>query len=180
MGVDMRCFIGIRLPDNVIERIDNIKGRIDSPDIECKFVESENLHICMAFLGEVVEERVNKISDKLEDICNNHEKMNLKITGIKLIPNDSYVRVIALDVKDTTNNIQSIMDEIHKNIGGKSHDPHITLCRVSGIKNKKKTMSDIKNTDVDIKDFTINEIEIIESELTRRGPVYTVLKKFRL
>ena len=57
----VRCFIGIIIPEDRKNYIERIKKELVSMPIKCKFVESDNLHICISFLGEVEEKRIETI-----------------------------------------------------------------------------------------------------------------------
>lgn len=174
----VRCFIGIFVPEDLKEKISNIQKSIKKLDIVCKFVEMENLHICLSFLGEVDNSEIQKISDKLDGICSRYKKFDVNISGLKMIPSENYIRVLALDVSNEI--LTTISKNVKNEIGGDVKPPHLTLCRVKSIKNREKFKQAINEINFDVGSFTLNSIQLIKSELKRTGPVYTSLHEGKL
>jgi len=138
----VRCFVGLFIPTEIKEKIIKIQNQIQKLPITLKLVEAENLHICLSFLGEIKEEKIKNICEKLDSICKRYNKFEVEISGIKLIPSENYVRVLALDVK--SNMLESIRKDVEKEIGGDSKPLHLTLCRIKKIEDKKETIEKIK------------------------------------
>ena len=172
----VRCFIGIFLPDPLKPKAFEMQNFIKTPDIDCKLVELENLHTTLSFLGEVAE--IQTIKDKLDGICSNFKKFDISIAGMKFIPSKKYIRVIALDVNDGLGILSQISGEIKLNIGGDVKPPHLTLCRVKTINNE--AVSKLLNIDSYCGEFQVTSIQLIESKLSRSGPVYSILHESML
>jgi 2'-5' RNA ligase len=174
----VRCFIGFLVPENVKEHIVKIQGEISKLPIVCKFVEVENLHVCLSFLGET--DVVNEIIKTLDEICSNYKRFDVSIGKVRLIPNENYIRVLALDVSERTGNIEKISKDIVRQIGGDSKPPHLTLCRVKSISDKKNVIQKLKEMGIEKISFTVSAIQLIKSELRRAGPVYSVIHESKL
>ncbi len=163
-----RLFIGVMLPeglkDNVILLQDKVKKFVDA-----KFVERENLHMSLSFLGQTDETGVENISSKLDTICSKHKKFEVKTGKIKFIPGLDFLRVIALDVE--SDELKGISREVKTKIGGDVKPPHLTLCRVRKIIDKNGL---VKLSGVEIK-FAVDKISVVESKLSRAGPTYTAV-----
>jgi len=95
----VRCFIGILIPEEIKPKIIELQNFL-SNFVKAKFVERENLHLCFSFLGEKNEKEIENVKEKLNEIGKNFESFEVKVKGIKLIPSQSFVRVIALNVFD--------------------------------------------------------------------------------
>lgn len=170
----MRAFIGILLPGEVVEYVDNIKSELKKLPMRCKMVESENSHICLSFLGEIDEmglERVKKSLDKIRE----SGSVTLSTGGMNFIPNERRVRVIMIDVKNTDGKLSELCNIIKDDIGGSMHPPHITLCRVKDMDDKENTISAIKRINVRNVMFQVKSIAVVKSELGRNGPIYEKL-----
>ena len=171
-----RCFIGFLIPDEIKARILSIQKGLEALPMKCKFVEEENLHISLSFLGEVEDSKIDEISNKLDNISKNYGKIHAKITGIKPIPNRNYMRVLALGVVDE-GRLKEISSMIEKEIGGDVKPPHLTLCRIREITNKNKFWEFIDRCDDVNIEIDIDSIQLIKSELKRSGPVYSVIHR---
>jgi 2'-5' RNA ligase len=176
----VRCFIGFVLPQNIKKHVDEIQKEIVSWPIMCKFVEVENLHVCMSFLGEVDEKEIDCIGKKLDEICKIYPKFEAVVNGVKAIPNESYIRVLALDVSDSKGIMESIRKEVVEKIGGDSHPPHLTLCRVKNVSDKKSVVQKLEEMKSVGEIFHVAGMQLIKSELSRSGPVYSVIHESML
>jgi len=171
----VRCFIGILLPEDVKNRVKLVKKELEELPIKCKFVEDENLHICFSFLGEISEGDIKIISEKIDSISKEFRSFDVEIDKIKVIPDEKYIRVLALEVFDKNGFLNSLSEVVQKEIGGDGKPPHITLCRVKTIANKLTVVERIKSMDKVVVNFNIDRLQLIKSELKKTGPVYSVV-----
>lgn len=174
----VRCFIGIMLPRDLRQEIIKLQKTINQLPIKCKMVEPENFHISLSFLGEVDESKLKKIILELEDICEKFTKFEIMLKRLKFIPNKSFIRVLCLDAVggETLTHLQK---EIKVRIGGSVKPPHLTLCRVKKIEDKKKLIESLTGISLDVK-FCVTAIDVVESQLKKSGPVYSIIKKIHL
>ncbi|MEM5829218.1 MAG: RNA 2',3'-cyclic phosphodiesterase [Candidatus Aenigmatarchaeota archaeon] len=176
----VRCFIGYLLPEDTKDEIVKLQNQMKEWPIVGKMVERENLHLSFSFLGEIEENQIKEISEKINIISKKFKKFEVEIGKLKAIPNESYIRVIALDVFDKTGNLKLIFEDVNKNIEGDSKPPHITLCRVKKVKNKNELRRLMFEENKNHGKFTIDAIQLIKSELKKTGPVYSVLHQAEL
>jgi len=174
----VRCFIGVFVPNELKNKILAIQNEIKAIGESCKFVESENLHVSLSFLGEVPEEEIKNVSSELDLICRGHKKSEAIISGIKLIPNENYVRVVVIEVEN--DDLKTLAEEIKERIGGDVKPPHLTLCRVGYLKDKQKFAQAIKMIDGEVGSFTVASVQLIKSDLSRAGPKYTTIHEAKL
>lgn len=171
-----RCFIGIIVPESIKSSIIQIQKQLKTLPIVAKFVEPENLHLSLSFLGEVNEMEIERTGNILDLICSKYREFEVDLLGIKLIPNESYVRVIALDVKQEIS-LEKITKEVKEKIGGDVKPPHLTLCRVKNI--DKKAIPEIKKIKVNIR-LPVTSVYLIKSTLQKTGPIYTIIHESKL
>ncbi len=175
----VRCFIGVFLPNSLKPRVLELQNIIKTLDLDCKFVETENLHLTLSFLGKVDELEIQSIKDKLDGISGHFQKFNISIGGVNLVPSKKYVRVIALGIIDPSGMMAKISSEIKHVIGGDVKPPHLTLCRVRKVM-KFSELDKLLNVDSYCGEMELSPIQLIESKLSRSGPVYSVLHESRL
>jgi 2'-5' RNA ligase len=162
------------LPENVKSRVIAAKKEVEELPMKCKFVEDENLHICFSFLGEISESDIKSISEKLDDISKGFRSFDVEISEVKIIPNEKYIRVLALEVFDKNGILSNLSGVVQKEIGGDGKPPHITLCRVKSVANKPVVVERIKSINKTTVNFSIDRLQLIKSELKKTGPVYSV------
>lgn len=176
----MRVFIGFFIPPGPRERLVELQKRVAKLPVSCKMVEPENLHVCLSFLGNVRDDGLDNMVVKLEKICSNCEDFDVDVEDIKLIPSKSYVRVVALGASSESGGLEKIASDVSKRFskcGGKSHPPHVTLCRVGGVVDKVGFLKGVESLGpIGIK-FHVNSLSLIKSELGGERPIYSTVKE---
>ena len=185
----MRAFIAIEIPEDVKQKIAKFQSKLEKADIfRGRFVEKENLHLALKFLGEISEADVHKISKVLEEMCKKFKGFTLFLKGVGAFPSEDYVRVCWAGV-DTgglkAKELHLHVDRVLASIGSFKPDAryanHITLARVRSVIDKKKLAALFEdNKEKEFGSFDVKEIKLIKSELTSQGPVYETLAKFDL
>jgi 2'-5' RNA ligase len=167
----VRCFIAIYPIRS--KKVHELQDKI-AKFINGKSVEKENMHITLSFLGEKKESEINEIKNKIDKVAKNSYKREAILTKIKFIPNENFIRVIAVDVVG----LDDLSKSIEKEVGGDVKPPHLTLFRVKNVKDKK-TLLEFRKIDINERIF-IDKISIMKSTLTPKGPVYEVIHSFEL
>ncbi|MFQ6020421.1 MAG: RNA 2',3'-cyclic phosphodiesterase [Candidatus Aenigmatarchaeota archaeon] len=170
----MRLFISIEISDDLKRKIIKIQEKFK--DFDIKFVEKDNLHFCLKFLGEVSDEKIDKIKEIIQETAEKFEKFKINIKGIGVFPSKSYIRVVWLGVEDGKM-LEAIASELNnslENLGFKKDRfvPHLTLGRVRSGRNREELVKIIEFLNPEIGEMEVNKIDLIQSVLTRRGPVY--------
>ncbi|MBU5536954.1 MAG: RNA 2',3'-cyclic phosphodiesterase [Candidatus Aenigmatarchaeota archaeon] len=171
----VRAFIGIFFPEDVKEYLVSLQRQLEALQLKAKFVEPENLHISLSFLNNVERDELEAIKSVLDKISERYTKFELILGNIILIPNEKFTRVIALEVKSDI--LESIRKEIVKTVDGESNPTHVTLARVKTIENKPLFIKGISKMVCKETSVKVDSICLIESVLTRTGPIYTILHK---
>jgi len=176
----MRCFVGFFVPEASKAGLVALQSRLRKLPADCKHVEPENLHVCLSFLGELDEAAVAATEAKLEHVCDESPPFRAIVDGVRMIPNESRVRVVASEVRDAAGSLQRIADRISRDVGGDAKPPHITLCRVRSVLEKDAFVNGVKALRAEETEFDVGEIALIKSELGPSGPAYSVVKTFKL
>jgi 2'-5' RNA ligase len=173
-------FISVPVSEAIRERIRKIQEGFHNFDI--KFVEKENLHFCLSFLGEVDENQIDSIKEAIADTAKQFEKFEINIEGLGVFPDKTYIKVLWIGIKDGKNNLCELAEVLHarlEKLGFKEErkfEPHLTLGRVKrGDKLLKDTFVKMENSKIGV--MEVNKIELIKSELTLNGPMYETIFK---
>lgn len=169
-----RLFVAIPLNGKIREELFLYQKLLD---VNAKFVEKENLHITVQFLGEKEKEAIPEIIEILTQQTQNMKSFTLLPDKIKASP-VSRPRLIALWFADDAS-YQALVNTLKpfaNKISKRRQLPHITLARIRE-KGRGERVAIPKQTFAPI---TVRRIALISSQLTRQGPVYTTLKTFSL
>ena len=176
----IRCFLGIEIPEEIKEKIEDLQKQIRNLPLKAKLVERENLHITVMFIGEVHEDYVKHVSEKCKELLKKYEPFEIDVKGLQAIPTNNFIRVLALKVHDN-NKITEISKDLAKHIKGTFHQPHLTLARVKSISNKDQVVKFITSHEgLHVGRFLVSSIKLFQSKLTPNGPIYKTLDKFTL
>jgi 2'-5' RNA ligase len=169
----VRLFTCVWIPEDMKRNIIKFQEKMSTLGMDAKFVEKENLHLTITFLGEV--EDVSSIKNSLVNI-KGFGQFPVRLSGLKIIPSTNYIRVIGINVKDQ-GKFSLLIKTVGSMIGGDYHDEaKMTLCRVKNIKNKQKVLSFIEeNKNIDFGEFVVKKVYLVRSDLTPNGPVYTTI-----
>lgn len=171
----VRLFVGIFVPKDLKDSIIHLQDGIRKLYARCKFVEPENFHVNLSFLGEVSEDEVENIKRKLVGVCEKFEKFEVDVSGLKIIPNEKYIRVLALGIM-SNRRLEELSEEIKKQIGGDVKPPHLTLCRINyPVDDKEKFVSELGKINWSVGKFIVSSVSLVKSIVTGKGPTYTSL-----
>ncbi|MFH8080675.1 MAG: RNA 2',3'-cyclic phosphodiesterase [Candidatus Aenigmatarchaeota archaeon] len=173
-----RLFVCVWIPENMKANIIKFQEKISRLPLKAKFVEKENLHLTITFLGE--REDIEDIKSSLEGL-KGFGTFKVSLSGLKIIPSENYIRVIGVNVKDDGSFSRLIKMTI-KLIGGEYYETgKLTLCRVHSINEKQSVLNFLKeNKDIDFGSFEVEKISLVKSTLTPKGPIYNTIYEVNL
>jgi 2'-5' RNA ligase len=178
----MRAFIACEISHRGIKEVIE---EIRKSDANIKFVEPENTHVTLKFLGEIQEEMGRHVGEALEHACSSPSPMEAGLSGVGVFPNLHYMKVIWIGINcPEMEKLQKKLDDALSKLGFKKEKgfkPHLTIGRVKSAKNKQQLSTALKNLkDVEIGSVKIEAVKLKKSDLTPKGPIYTDIKVVKL
>lgn len=171
----MRLFVAIPIPtperQKVVELCRALRG------IKGKFVEPENLHLTVAFLGEAPETLLPGIRRTLQQTARSMSGSALRLERVVGIPRVR-PRLLALEVTVPPwwlSLQQATLAGLTKlGVSAKGFEPHLTLVRL------RAPLGHIPKIPWTPQAFVADQIVLFQSVLQAKGPVYTPLQAFKL
>lgn len=179
-----RAFIALPCPGELKKGMLGIQGSVGKWG-KMKLVEPENIHLTLKFLGEVEDNKINDLIGALESISENR-KFNISLRGVGAFPSPGYARVLWVGVDEGSDRLGGIQREIDDKLSphgferDKKFHPHFTLARIRYIDRDKITRFLQDNSRLYLGEFTAKEIHLMESRLSPKGPVYSIIHAFEL
>lgn len=184
----MRVFIAIELSDNIRESLAQIQSHLKYSGADVKWVEKDNIHLTLKFLGEVAEEKCAKIKSVLDDIGKSIKQFEISIKDIGAFPKIDFPRVVWVGLDKGAGESKELAEKIDEALCKSGFEresrpfaAHLTIGRVRSPKNKealKDKIIDLQLTAYSLQ--LIQSITIFQSTLTPRGSIYTKLHEARL
>ena len=184
----MRTFLAIEIEPYIKNKIEESQEIIsDSESSNIKFVEVENIHLTLKFFGEIDEDKLEQITDIINQSIKNKEAYTLKVVNIGAFTNIYNPRVIWTGIKDKNNTTVKLIEELDKKFNKigfkkeKNYVPHITIGRVKNISDKEKLSQTLKKLSKKYHGkMEVKKICLKSSTLTPSGPIYENIKEFDL
>ncbi len=176
----MRLFVAIELPDDLKRALEWL--RTDIPG--ARWVPAEQIHLTLAFLGEVEEEIVGRLTFELARIQS--PSFMLRFTGVGCFPNRHRPRVlwIGLHPEPRLNDLAAKVNEIVQACGipleKRPFSPHITLARFKLPESGETGNFLDQHQKTDLPHLSVQEFTLFQSKLTSQGAVHTPIRNFAL
>lgn len=175
----MRLFIACEIPYDARKKLFTLQKIIGEEDARIKWVEQDNIHLTIKFLGEVNDENVDGIRESLLSIKS--KPIEAHLSGFGVFPSESYIRVlwVGLEPAAEIEKLHREIDDALSGLGFKHEtrfQTHVTLGRVRSVRNKEGLVKKIlklkcKGTEIG-ESFKIDCFKLKKSTLTPQGPVY--------
>jgi 2'-5' RNA ligase len=181
----MRAFVAIDLEDGCRAKASKIIESFSEAGGDVKFVEPQNLHITLKFLGDVSEDDVKRIESSLLNGVKMMKPFKISLKGVGYFGSPKNIRTIWIGIengRDGLISLSNMVNECLKDIFSmEGASPHLTIGRVRSAKNREAIMDEINSMkDVKIGEMAVSEIKLKSSTLTKTGPVYEDVCVFRI
>jgi RNA 2',3'-cyclic 3'-phosphodiesterase len=176
-----RVFIAVDLPEGV--KAELLRYKESWPEVPARWVNKDNLHLTLAFLGNRSDEELVEISQSMLAVGKRHNPFLLQVTRIVYGPDSKKPKMIwALLGK--TPELTKLQKDVETTLGhqdGKPFSPHLTLARLNMTAFHSMEAEEIPQIAEDISaSFEVRSVEVMESELKRSGAQYTVCQSVSL
>ncbi len=176
----MRLFIAIDLPDQVKNRLLGLRADIPG----ARWVPVEQLHLTLAFLGEVDEEQCKTVAAELGKIRSSGFKLRFNRLGCfphhrqprvlwaGLDPEPLLLKLVRL-VQKTALDCNILPDE-------RPFAPHITLARFKQPSAEEVGIYLGRHSLLKLEPLVVSDFFLFQSQLSSMGAVHTPLERFSL
>jgi len=176
-----RIFLAALLPDHIKKYINRVLLNADESFSGVRWEKSKKIHLTLKFVGSVNDKTKDDILSKVNNIAKNTQSMSLRFSHIDAFPDLIRPRVIVLrmgnsnELDDFVTSIEHELFEIGIEKEKRKFTPHITIGRI-----KKRFRIKEKALKIDKKEFVIDQITVVKSELKKEGSEYINLGVYKL
>jgi RNA 2',3'-cyclic 3'-phosphodiesterase len=184
----MRTFIALNLPSRERQRIHRAARVLREEDLPVGWVEADNLHITLKFLGEIRPERVADVEAAMARIGSATSPFTLTLAGFGAFPTVRRPRVIWMGA-EATPELRCLKQDLEWALADcgfeaetRAFHPHLTLGRAD----PGDRAGAFRGLDelVAGMDFTcrvgVHTVDLMRSQLSREGAHHSVLSEVRL
>jgi len=182
----IRAFIAAPISEEVRDYLNNIINEMKRKTSNWRWVNPENIHITLKFLGYCDSEKIKEVEKTVSKSMKNAKIFSYELCDLGAFPNERNARVFWAGIKDKGKNFIKIYKLLERNLSKRgfkkerrAFTPHITIART-------KKRQDIKNLflELDLKKFGNLSIQfndriiLYKSVLSPQGPSYYIIKEF--
>jgi 2'-5' RNA ligase len=184
-----RIFIAINLPPEIKRQLEKFQSQW--PELPVRWTKPENLHITLIFLGYLADQELLDVCKIVKEVASRQKAFSINLTKIcygppkKMPPRMVWVEGekskelanLQIDLEKSLTSSESVKFEPEK----RSFSSHINLGRIKTWEFRSIDPEESSQIEQDIYlAFDVASIEVMESELKRTGPEYTILESVEL
>ncbi len=179
----VRAFVAVELPASVQKGLVKVIEKLRRAGAHVGWTQPDNLHITLAFLGDVAAEQAARLEVLLDLLCAVTAPFDLECAELGTFGSPRSPRIIWAGVEDAPSclgRLQASLVERLKTGGFRLEDrpfhAHVTIGRVRsgrGVRDLTSELGSVKNTRFGR--FRVERLVLMRSLLGPGGPRYTVL-----
>lgn len=182
----VRCFVAIECNNpEVIKRIKKVQTTLEGTGANLKNVEPENIHLTLKFLGEITQQKLDEVTQVVEDIS--FYPFTFSVEEVGVFPNMRRPTTIWAGITEGVSNIVTVFEKLDvklSRLGFKQEhrkfQPHLTIGRVRTGQNKNQLVEELlRLKDEVFGEVKVDRIMLKKSILTPKGPIYSILAESR-
>ena len=187
----MRCFIAIDIDEGIRAALSDLQQQLASKaDVkkgDVKWVNPEAIHLTLKFLGEIKDEQAVDVCKITKDVASRQNSFELDVESVGHFGGRS-ARVLWVGAGQSCDNLLQLQNDLEQQLAlagwpkeARKFSGHLTLCRVRSSKAGFK----LAQTTEEYKDFRLgtmpaDSISVYQSQLTPKGPIYTLLGNYKM
>lgn len=183
----MRAFIAIEITDQaMLNAISGFQKQIGDTGADVKMVEPQNMHFTLLFLGEISDDEVSMLNERLSKI--RLPSFEAELAGTGVFPNMHRINVVWIGVNDNAqSSLKTLAQSIVSSLSGsrfkpdKQFEAHLTVARVKSSKERARLLQVVnENASSTFGRQLFTEFKLKKSDLTSSGPVYSDIGTYKL
>ena len=185
----LRTFVAIDPGKAVRDRLVALQEALARGGAEVKWVEHDNLHVTLLFLGEVNDTDVPAVCGVVAEEAGKLGAFALSVEGAGCFPHARRPRIVWAGLQQGRQEVCVLHDALEPPLlelgcyrrEERKYTPHITLGRVRNERaSAALAVSLARHTGWMAGETMVREVHVLSSELTPHGPIYTVLSRAKL
>lgn len=174
----IRTFIAVSLPSSILAGVKKMMRTFQTDFRDIRWSEPKNLHITLKFLGDIPLNDLPQLIRAVTQSIHQTFAFDLTFQGIGAFPNRESPKTLWIGCWEGSDELIQLAKTINEGLlplgypkETRRFSPHLTIGRV---KNPVEGVMPIfhKQHDHLFGSCSVSEVQIVSSELTRKGPIY--------
>lgn len=182
-----RIFVAINLPEDIKKSM--VRHTEKWNDLPANWTPKDNFHITLVFLGDLTDVELADVCEAVKQIAETQKVFSINLDKIVYGPPEKipprFVWAVgekSQELQELKNNLEDLLlEKVNFRPEGRGFTPHITLARISEFAFRQIEPEERPeiNEGTDFI-FSVESIEVMESESKRGGPQYTIIESHEL
>ena len=176
----MRTFMALDIDSRIRQRLACLRQQLNARDAKIRWVEPENLHVTLNFLGEVADSSLPAVCEAATSAAAEIEPFDFDVRGLCCVPKGSRPTMIWAGVSDDTMRMAELQEQLAARLeslgfrrDSRPFKPHITVARIKSARNPRPLQQAVAIlADIDVGRRHAEELVVYSSQLTLSGPIY--------
>ena len=184
-GLATRAFIAVVMPEEVRDlisrHVERLQGLVPRG---VKWVDPKTSHLTLAFFASAPTSQIPTVVRILDSVAAASPPLRLKAGSLGVFPNSTRPRVIWLGLQGDLKHLSVMHERLHNALASEGFSrerrpfkPHVTLGRARGKGPISLPEWSLPSPEDDRHAFSVNNIVLMSSVLTPRGPIHTPLHR---
>ena len=180
-------FIAIDLPAGYKEILKSVQTKLKNVKADVKWVEPDNCHITLKFLGNVLASQIITISSIIENYTKDLSSFPIELGALGAFPTIEKPQIIWVGVSHGRERLMNLANTLEEKLSKagfsnetKPFNAHVTIGRARSNHDLKTLSSAIKTIDVPSAQIDIRHVTLFQSVLSSGEPKYSVLHRSSL
>jgi len=179
----MRLFIAVEVDPAVRAKILREADRLRRFAPQAKWVNPSGMHVTLAFIGQLADERVPEVKTILEEVASRHAPLSLSAQGIGGFGASRHPRVLWIGLGGDISSLGNIKADLEQRLlplgyeaEKRAFKPHLTLARARQMQGDPALARCIEECKVaSFGESRVERVILFRSELSPKGARYTPL-----
>ena len=188
----IRSFIAIELPGELKSGLSQLQAQLKAAGhAPVKWVDPYSIHLTLKFLGNIAADRVDEITRVMEAAAREISPFHLEVRGLGAFPNLRRVQVVWVGVWGEVEQLGQLQRSIESGLAplgfapeSREFRPHLTIARLrerASLDEQQSFGQLIGSTGFEtVYRFGVDSVNLMRSQLTREGAIYTRISSVRL
>ena len=188
----IRSFIAIELPDELKSALARLQAQMKSTtQAPVKWADPYAIHLTLKFLGNIGIDKIDEITRAIESAARGIPPFHLEVKRLGVFPNPRRVQIAWVGISGEVDHLSQLQQHIESNLArlgfapeSRAFTPHLTLARLrdrASLDERQSFGQLIAGTSFEkVFGFNVDSIDLMRSQLTREGAVYSRIGSVKL
>jgi 2'-5' RNA ligase len=178
----IRAFVAVKATPDFTAKVAEVRARLEKRLAGIRWVEPENFHLTLKFLGDIAESRIEPIVTALSRVTRATPRFTMTGRGLGVFPDFRRPRVLWMGLEGEAlgrlaGEVEKVCEELGFHPEPREFSPHLTIGRWRGLVRGQAGLNQevARWKDYSFGEWRVTEMTLFQSRLGSGGARYTAL-----